>query len=153
MIFMVEKSFTQKLAGTVGKYYLVGENEVALDTSENQRQYTTWAKIGEFTVPREIFRSNFTVKFKLKYQKSEGSIPEDCAQGKIYINGVATGTTQSWDTNTWEEFSEDFNDIEPLDTIELWIRSTEEGYNCYAKDFGIYGELVKIKSYEEPDWS
>lgn len=120
------------------------------DTEEGESgtAYVKWKTITFDPAPAEAVKtSGFRIKFDLR-TTSDAHL----AYGRVYKNGVAVGTEQSTNSETYVTKSEDIGNWEADDTIELWIKIAQAGITAIIKNFRIYGEMAAIE-YTEPTWS
>lgn len=61
------------------------------------------------------------------------------ATGRIYVNGVAVGTSQM-QANSWETFSEDIG-IAAHDLVQLYVQRHSSGTTYYVRNFKLKGDL------------
>ena len=88
----------------------------------------------------------FRIKFDMKQYDTAGW---DC-YGQIYKNGVAVGTIRANDTLDYITYSEDIDDWEVNDTIELWAAIQDINHRGKIRNFRVYATVLEM-SYE-PQW-
>jgi len=103
---------------------------------------TTYVKVKEISVGRT---GEYRIKFSLR--NSSGYI----AYGRIYKNGAAVGTEQTEDSDASVVKSEDLAGWASGDLCQLYLKSSNLGFNAWVKDFEVYADnrIIDIVTQEE----
>ncbi len=82
-------------------------------------------------------RPSFGGVIRVKHEM-KGSSGLSLVESRIYINGVATGTSRTYTGTTYQAYSEDIT-INPGDQVQLYYAGdTGFGVSCFVKNFRIY---------------
>lgn len=112
-------------------------------TGEETETGQTYAKIKSIGTPSNRVRSTVRVTFTLK-----GGSGADAAFGKIYIDGVATGTEQQRVAATYATYTEDFSITDLGTEIELWLKCDNASHPALTDNLSIKGDETEI----DQDW-
>lgn len=150
--FINQKDTPSSYSGEGGKTVVVKDDEsglefesgvndlvagdVLLASADTERNVSVlgYTKCKEIEIPYGV-RGEVRVKFDLK-RGAGGAV-----YGKIYINGVATGTERSDSTGSYQTFSEDFSGLTAGDKIQLYCKYVTNG--GFTRNFRIYDTLYE----------
>lgn len=105
----------------------------------------TPTKIKEFTVPDGVISGTLRIAFAMR-ETSTGT-----ANGRIYRNGVAVGTSRSSTSSTYTTWSQDIDGWKKGDTVELWGWWSSTGAGD-VKEFRTYCDYNEINIVPEVVW-
>ena len=86
---------------------------------------TTYTQVFSKRVP-QYYAGRGLVRIKFDLLGDDIGDSRATALGRIYVNGVATGTERSNSVETWVTYSEDIL-VYPGDTIEIWAKYSGDG--------------------------
>lgn len=112
-----------------GTQYILTSYDINTSTTTTE---VAASKSKVLSVPRD---GTFTVGFALKI--SSGGT----ANGRIYVNGAAVGTSRTNSTGVFQDFTEDLAMLHG-DTCELWSWVTGGGAGSVTQDFRLMGVAV-----------
>lgn len=99
---------------------------------------SSWVKYKEIAVKRNGI---VTTKFTLKNNSGNA---DNTAYGRIYVNGIAIGTSRATDSTTYVTYTEDITII-PGDLIQLYLSNQNAlGTNTYSNLLGLYSSVDTI---------
>lgn len=126
------------------------DNLRASNDTENSTKSTSYVKLLSLTFDPLPDWSVTTSHLRLKFSLKAGN-PFQWSYGKIYRNGVAVGSEVYEDDGNWQLFSVDIDGWNVGDTIELWVRTSNDAVSAYCKNLRGYGDAEMVE-YIEPTW-
>jgi len=90
--------------------------------------------------------SKFRIKFEMRLVDLGARI-----NGRIYRNGEPVGTDHGTTSGEWQLYSQDIDNWEPDDNIQLYYKCLNSAYTGAVKNFRVYGDLEGVV-YPEPSW-
>ena len=129
------------LRGTLIQAYTgVSDTVILAHDGVSTLQSEVYTKVKTITLGAHV-KENQTlrIKFDLRTDNASGT-----AYGRVYRNGGAVGTGQSTVSESYVTKSEDITNWSATDTIELYIRISDNTYQVFAQNFRVCGEIADI---------
>lgn len=113
--------------------YVVSDTVLYSNDPVRQTDNNTLVKVKEIEVDRG--EGNFRVKFWMGQSADLGT-----SQARVYVNGVATGTLHSIETDTYVQKTDDLTGIVVGDLIQIYANSSLTAYTL-IKEMDICGDV------------
>ena len=127
---------------------VVSDNLIGSSNSNAYHDGNTYTKIKELTLSlgSDIsVKTNVPLRIKFSIWVYEGT---GTAYAKIYRNDSPVGTERSNDTSTPVEYSEDIDNWNDGDKIQIYAKCDASPHKAYVKNFRIYATISYVDKDE-----